>query len=161
MKPARPEDLDALIETALEAGALRRAPAGLCRRIKDRVLLLSVLEKERKRFRQSSAAACILTASVVGAVALLIVVSGLPEIVAQGVPGCMGFVDYATASMTHIFSGSAGTMALVFVFPIAAMTIMVLAAIPVFMGAVEAARRGPSAGPEISQDSSTGPRRER
>jgi len=160
MKPARPEDLDALIETALEDGALRRAPAGLCRRIKDRVLLLSVIEKERKRFRQSSAAACILTAVAVGAVALLIVAGGFPQIVARGVPGCMGFVDYATASVTHVFSGFAGMMALVFVFPIAAMTIMVLAAIPVLKGAVEAARRGPSGSPEISQDPSTGPRRE-
>ena len=91
MEPSDDRSLDQVIEGMLDSEQQRPVPVGLGRKIKDRLVVVSLIQQERKWFRYTMAGAGILLGTL-GMIAMLLVV--FRQVVLSGVPGAMGFVDY-------------------------------------------------------------------
>lgn len=105
-------ELDQFIDAALRDEPLLPVPAGLHRKIQDRVVIAAMQERERARFRNS-------LLSAVGA--LVVILAGTVAVVSlthfsilyrHGVSGGRGFVDYYLTLLDVTWSGQIGGYAL-------------------------------------------------
>ena len=118
--------VDAMVESMVREGPLRRPPPGLFRRIKDRLAVIAIIQQEQKQFRYIWATACLLVISTVAASGMFAFAMGLPGILVRDVPGGMGYYDYATASLQLSLTSVLGMLVAVAAI---AISVMIIAAV--------------------------------
>lgn len=96
----RPDDhdLDRIIEETLHEQPLRSAPAGMCRAIVARLEIVKLIEHERLWLRCSFFLTAGLFSALVVAALFMVAFPQWPSLVAQNIPGAMGYCDYLMAS---------------------------------------------------------------
>lgn len=104
MDLTKPGDLDALVRAALAEGPNSPLPFGLQRRIENRVRVVDLLHKERRRFSYYLAACALALLVLVGGVVLAALLAGLAGVVMGMVPGGMGYFDYLAISLELAWS---------------------------------------------------------
>ena len=119
--PCPPGDLDATIETALSTEPLRRASPGFLGRIRQRLAMIALIQRERSRFRHSMTAGSATFVGILTAVILLAYVGGIPSRLAWYVPGGMGFLDYVKTQLFLSMRMLAALVALGAAIPLGAM----------------------------------------
>jgi hypothetical protein len=99
MESFEPGDLDATIEAALSTEPLRRVSPGFFGRIKQRLAMIALIQRERSRFRHSMTAGGATFAGILTVVMLVTYIGSIPSRLAWYVPGGMGFLDYVRTQL--------------------------------------------------------------
>jgi hypothetical protein len=120
MDSAEPRDLDTTIDTALREDPLRPVPVGFCRRIRNRVALLTMIREERCWVRYSLAAGSGLFGALMITLAFFALFTDVPRFLVRDVPGGMGYYDYLVSAVFLSPLTVLATLALVLVLPFGA-----------------------------------------
>jgi hypothetical protein len=106
------DSLDDFIEAALKSDAVRSVPLGFRRRIEEKVRVLMLIERERRRFRNCVAAGIAGALALVLSGAIAATLSGLPGTIADSVPGARGYYDFVVSQWALRWPGIAASAAL-------------------------------------------------
>ena len=94
MDDKRSEGLDALIEAALSEESTQRAPLDFVRRIDERVRIIAMAQRGRRRFVQNLSGFMASASTLAVAGFFLFRMVDVSAYLLDGVPGMMGYADY-------------------------------------------------------------------
>lgn len=120
------QDFDTAIERVLREEALRPVPPTLARRVKQRIALLALIQREQSRFRYALSAGVGVFAAMLVAGLALVLLTGIPTRLVGDVPGAMGFWDYAKIEVLLSLPLILGVLAVLLVLPIGVMVVTAL-----------------------------------
>lgn len=112
MDPKEFDTLDDFIEAALKSDPVRSVPLGFRRRIEEKVRVLMLIERERRRFRNCVAAGLVVGLALVMSGAIVATLSGLPGMIADTVPGARGYYDFVVSQWALRWPGIAAAVLL-------------------------------------------------
>ena len=100
MTSPEPHDLDRIIDTALRTEEpMRPVPPSLYRRIRERLAVIAMIQRERLWFRYMMAAGGFLVFAVVSVAALAALFADVPALFTRDVPGGLGYYDYLKSDL--------------------------------------------------------------
>jgi len=105
-------ELDRLIDACLRGESLLPAPAGLHRKIQNRVCIAALKERERARFRNSLLSAVGAVVVILVGAAVVVTLTHFSHLYRHGVSGGKGFIDYYLTLLDVSWSGQVGAYAL-------------------------------------------------
>jgi hypothetical protein len=120
------QDFDTAIESVLREEALRPVPPTLARRVKQRIALLTLIQREQSRFRYALSAGVGVFAAVLIAGVALALLTGIPTRLVGDVPGAMGYWDYVKIEVVLSLPLVLGVVAILFALPAGAILVTAL-----------------------------------
>lgn len=114
---------EALIDRALREEPRRPVTQGFARRLKQRLTLVALMDREHRRFRHSLAAAGFFSGGGMAVFGVVCVAADVPGFLRRTIPGLLGYCDYLAASIATFggFALAMGALAAGFSFGVAAL----------------------------------------
>lgn len=88
------QELDALLDEALQPELMQPVPVDFAARVDERLRVHALVERERARFRASMATLAVAVVAIIAGAAVFVGFTHLQSIMVYGAPGAKGQLDY-------------------------------------------------------------------